>query len=174
MKYELQTQSKFIFVSFLIVIILGKKTFDSLFLDFGQGNQEHQLSENVLRNPASVSPAQLTTPVSKPLKNSQLLQEAITISLNCQKNKKIATKSTMIMLRGQHCFKDLKGDEVKMTNLKNGFEASFFALEKNQFNTDLIQLSDGTNEIEIQVIKNQVVVYSEKIQIDAQLQNPKQ
>lgn len=171
MKQEWNTQSKFIFINFIIVILLGVKTFDSLFVDTYIHNEPIQSISDQLRNPASISPKHLIAAKSETLKSTQIQQEAITISMNCQKNKKVVTQSEMVMLRGNYCFKDLKGEEVKMINLKNGFEASFFALDKNQFNTDLIQLASGLNEIEIQVIKNQQIIYVEKIQIESQSKN---
>ncbi len=173
MKQELHPHVKFILMNFVFVVVFGLKTFDSLFVEKSQDPESKEIVGEGFRNPASIPAKQLDPKGNRPLKNVQFQQEAITISINCKKNKKIMTQSAMIMLRGQYCFKDFNGNDVKLTNLKNGFEASFFAIEKDLFNTDLIQLSSGLNEIEVQVIKNQQVIYAEKIQIEAQISSQK-
>lgn len=165
MKQGFHSQFKFTFLTLSLVIALGFKTFDSLFSEKDEVNFV-EINQTTERQPASIQPLAEKSHRTQPLNHEQIRQESLTISMNCQKNKKLISESGMVMLRGQYCLKNLSADAVKIINLRNGFEASVFLLENNKFNTDLIQLSSGLNEIQIQVTNASQIIYQENIQLE--------
>lgn len=55
-----------------------------------------------------------------------------------------------LQLKGKDCNKGSRGPKLSITNKSNGFTAAVFMLNEKEYQTDLIQLQEGENQISIQ------------------------
>lgn len=97
------------------------------------------------RGPASIPPL---TAVPIPHFKTKLAYD-----LNCGLNKKIKNlkmNGQWAQLKGRVC-DNKKLKKVEITNLNNGFTASIFDVGVSQYQTDLIQLDQGTNKIRVRI-----------------------
>lgn len=76
----------------------------------------------------------------------------ITFDISCAKASaiNISAEGSYIQLKGRDCSKGTAKKPMTITNKTNGFQASIFGLNKNEYQTDLIQLKKGDNQISIQ------------------------
>lgn len=102
------------------------------------------------RLPAAIAPGQVMIPTKN-------LKTHIAYDLNCGTDKKSAKKLAVqkidgawVQLKGRMCNNE-KMKTVEITNLKNGFTASVFNMGTRQYQTDLIQLGQGDNEIRVRI-----------------------
>lgn len=103
-------------------------------------------SELTDRLPAAIAPGQITIP-------TQPLKSHIAYDLNCGTGKKMTAQKingSWVQLKGRLCNNE-KMKIVEITNLKNGFTASIFNMGTRQYQTDMIQLSQGDNEIRVRI-----------------------
>ena len=97
------------------------------------------------RLPASIPPTAPAT-VSD-------IKTKLALDLNCKLNKKMTGQKVVgqwTQLKGHLC----KGDKLKLveiTNLSNGFTASVFNIGTENYQTDLIQLNQGSNQIRVRL-----------------------
>ena len=143
------TDSQFIIITLLLVSLLGVRTAYSLI-------DEEELADGV----AVVNPIEGTggmpgrAPASIPSKLIQAkpsLHSMKTMDLSCTENPESAFKVTgqFIQFKGKNCLKNFKQDHMQIVNKSNGYTASIFPFGKGQYQTDMIQLMSGENEITI-------------------------
>jgi hypothetical protein len=150
---------KFLFISSVVVVLLGLKTVSSLI--------DEPLAPKISRAPSSISkqasslPAPALSPSSMPMN----------LDFNCKKEdkKEFVVKGAFLQIRGKGCAKTA-GHEISIINKSNGYTASVFHRGSEEFQTDLIQLVEGQNEIFIQYsnaqgkkLQRQVLVNSSHI-----------
>jgi hypothetical protein len=101
------------------------------------------------------SPSSLPSPLPKPAPKTsgQLLTKAIDqlikVDLNCggRPNQKLFVTGGFVQLQGRTCLKSNSMESPQLKNLTNGYQGSFFRTGGGFYKTDLIQLSEGQNEI---------------------------
>jgi hypothetical protein len=88
----------------------------------------------------------------KPAAVNEDVSHVINFDLSCAKGKNFSFKAegTYVQLKGHDCSKNTAKTPIVITNKTNGFTASIFQLSKNEYQTDLIQLKEGENQISIQ------------------------
>jgi hypothetical protein len=93
------------------------------------------------------------------------------IEINCGRKlaQEMRVNSPWAQIKGRYC-KPSKGKVVEVINKSNGFTASLFEFEGENYKTDLIQLSQGINEIQIrsshsdgQLEEQTIIVHSSSI-----------
>ena len=97
------------------------------------------------RLPAAIAPV---APVAVPEFKTRLA-----VDLNCKLNKKMTGHKVIgqwAQLKGRMCGSS-KLKLVEITNLSNGFTASVFNVGTENYQTDLIQLNPGSNEIRVRL-----------------------
>lgn len=134
----------FIVITFLLVVMLGGSTFASLV------QEDDDASSSVAEmhsTPAGRAPASI--PSAMPMKKS--LSHLVDMDLSCAAKKSIELKvsGSFLQLKGKNCLKNFKQDRMQIVNQSNGFTASFFEYGSGQYQTDLIQLKEGENQITI-------------------------
>lgn len=139
------SERNFIFVTLALVLALGGQTVSSLL--------HEDVSEKSVAS-AAVGPAKDSRePASlghaKPLKTS--LSQMLDLDLSCSKKMKatFSVSGNYFQLKGKNCLKNFKQEQIQIVNQSNGFTASVFAFGHNQYQTDMIQLREGENEIKI-------------------------
>ena len=93
----------------------------------------------------------------------------LALDLNCGLGKKMAglkVQGQWAQLRGRMCGSD-KLKQVEITNLNNGFTASVFSLGVQQYQTDLIQLEQGSNKIRVKITPLKGSAIEQTIVIDS-------
>jgi hypothetical protein len=97
------------------------------------------------RQPASI-PQTTATPMASS-------DSRLSLDLNCsgKKQRPLKISGQWALLRGRVCqFENFKA--VEIVNLQNGFTASVFNIGVQQYQTDLIQLDQGTNKVRVRLI----------------------
>jgi hypothetical protein len=93
------------------------------------------------------------------------------IEINCGRKlaQEMRVNSPWAQIKGRYC-KPSKGKVVEVINKSNGFTASLFEFGDEIYKTDLIQLSQGANEIQIrshlsngQSEQQTIIIYSSPI-----------
>ncbi|QDK36549.1 hypothetical protein [Bdellovibrio sp. NC01] len=139
----------FIAVTFVLVALLGARTFFNLTEEEALSVEPVVASQNSMassRQPASVPAAAMAT--QKP---ESALQQFTQFDLNCSKKAevKVSVNSGFVQLQGKSCGKGIHEGDVEIVNKSNGYTASIFARGTDRYQTDLIQLNKGENEIAI-------------------------
>ena len=117
-------------------------------LTWAQLSKNSQIAE-AQRQPSSIAQVHVQPPPLKKLSDELLL----TFDLQCKKmlaKTNFEVKGNYVQLSGKNCLNLKKDIEVKIQNQTNGFEASYFDAGQGQYKTDLIQLSEGENQIHIE------------------------
>lgn len=75
----------------------------------------------------------------------------ISFDVSCAKGKSFTfnAQGSYIQLKGRDCTKTTSKKPMTITNKSNGFQASIFEVSKNEYQTDLIQLQNGENQISV-------------------------
>ncbi|MBC7372234.1 MAG: hypothetical protein H7326_11750 [Bdellovibrionaceae bacterium] len=130
--------------------LLGSETNEPSTMAFRSQNQK-------VREPASLP--QLAGPkkpiviedASKEL-NHLVTENEISFDFQCKQTKSFDFKvqGNYVQLKGHDCDKKGAMPKLTITNKTNGFTASVFVLNGKQYQTDLIQLKPGENQIHIQ------------------------
>lgn len=141
------TDNQFLFVTLSLVLLLGVPAFLNI-------TQEDESLPEVAavagtaglstdRHPASI-PAPAIKPPSKALEQTQW-------DLSCDKHASsvLRVSSDHVQFHGRTCLREGQGGEVEIINRTNGYTASIFFQGSNKYQTDLIQLQQGDNEIAI-------------------------
>jgi hypothetical protein len=165
MLQKFSSDTKFLAITSFIVLALGARTFFSLV-------EPEEIPAAALaskgaaivgtRTPASVSPQTLEV---KP-KWERFAHH----DLNCSKKgpaSVVAVNGSMIQIQGRNCIKGFKTSELEIVNQKNGFTAAIFESGKNEYQTDLIQLEQGDNEITIRYRERSGTVVEEVVKVRA-------
>lgn len=140
------SESRFLLITVLLAFLLGLPTFYSVFepdvsrrevkaiLQMGDSDER-----SGARSPASVKKPDVATLLSK--------------DIFCEKVKsKFHTKNDFIQLNGRNCLKKVSQKVLNVVNKTNGYTASYFALDGEKYQTDLIRLQGGKNLIEFEVL----------------------
>ncbi|MFN9066833.1 MAG: hypothetical protein ACK5V3_06360 [Bdellovibrionales bacterium] len=123
----------------------------------GKNSVSDKRSPASLPNPSEVVP-------SFDMKNSM-------IEINCGRKlaQEMRVNSPWAQIKGRYC-KPSKGKVVEVINKSNGFTASLFEFGQEVYKTDLIQLNQGANEIQIRSLlsnglseQQTIIVYSSSI-----------
>lgn len=162
---KLSSDTKFLVITSFIVVALGARTFFSLVEPeeipaAALATKGQSLSGT--RAPAAVGPQTLEV---KP-KWERFAQH----DLNCRKKgpaSVLAVHGSMVQIQGRNCIKGFKTSELQIVNQKNGFTAAVFESGKNEYQTDLIQLEQGDNEITIRYRERSGTVVEEIVKVRA-------
>ena len=84
--------------------------------------------------------------------NNLLNNNLISYDFSCTKVKvtDFKVQGNFVQLKGRDCGKEAQMPKLSITNKTNGFTASVFFLNGREYQTDLIQLKEGENQISIQ------------------------
>lgn len=146
---RLSAENKFLFLSAMVVLLVGIKTAASIL--------EEPVSGVVLakREPSSIQSFAIG------VKSTDLNKETLSgtpnnFDFDCrkesdlQKIRRIKVSGSFLQVRGKGCPYHKSGFSVRIINKSNGYTASIFGLNKDEFRTDLIQLVEGANQISIE------------------------
>lgn len=140
------TDTQFLFITLILVLLLGIPTFHTL-----TANEE--LSEEQVvgtsaptgqRSPASVSTASA-------LRVASAISHFTQYDVSCAKKvlPKLDVTGSYVQFQGKNCLKNFKDGDIEIVNRSNGYTASVFISGSDKYQTDLIQLQKGDNEIAI-------------------------
>lgn len=139
---------QFIAVTLVLVLLLGARTFYSL-------TEEEEVSVAPAVASQSVLASNKRTPASVPQGNATSLKSALeqftAMDLNCAKKGavKVSVRGSFVQFQGKSCVKGFNEGQVEIVNKSNGYTASIFPRGTDKYQTDLIQLQNGDNEIAI-------------------------
>jgi hypothetical protein len=150
--------------TFIIVLTLGVFSLQSLVMD----DTPVAVLDAGARTPASVSATSLEGQEHSKINTRRELE----VNFNCLKEKleKANVRADFIQLHGRNCLDLKKGSEIEMTNKANGFTASVFQIADKSYQTDIIPLSPGINEISVKAVENDGKSYEYSLEINANIQ----
>lgn len=141
------SDTQFLFITLILVLLMGIPTFHTL-------TAKEEISEEQLvgvvtpvnqqRSPSSI-PAVSTVPVARAI--SQFTH----YDVSCAKKalSKLDVTGSYVQFQGKNCLKNFKTGDIEIVNKSNGYTASIFNSGSDKYQTDLIQLQKGDNEIAI-------------------------
>lgn len=140
-------QTHFIFVTLVLVLMLGAPTFYSLTedSDFAALTEQSALAISAARTPASLPPIPAIT-------SEKNLGRFFNYDLSCAKKSGVVpleVQGGFVQLQGKSCLNKNQRHQVEIVNKTNGYTASIFDSGADKYQTDLIQLADGENEISV-------------------------
>lgn len=147
------SDTHFLFITLVLVLLLGIPIFHTL-------TAEDEMPEVAVaslgtagveaggRGPASIP---TMVPVRAGKATLGMTSLATSYDLSCSKKglQKINVNGSYVQLQGKNCLKNLSSGDIEIVNKSNGYTASIFNSGSNQYQTDLIQLRGGDNEIVI-------------------------
>ncbi|KHD88939.1 MAG: hypothetical protein OM95_05555 [Bdellovibrio sp. ArHS] len=141
------TDTHFLIITSFLVVLLGIPTFftltgnEAVKTEFGEVSSTQNLSQ---RQPASV-------PQAAAVSVQPALSQLAHYDLNCAKRAtaKVNVTGGYVQLQGKNCLKNVKDGDLEIINKSNGYTASIFSSGIDKYQTDLIQLQNGDNEIAI-------------------------
>lgn len=162
---KISSDTKFLAITSFIVLALGARTFFSLV-------EPEEIPAAALasqggpvigtRTPASVGPqAHDVKPKWERFAHHDL---------NCNKKGPVgvlAVNGNMVQIQGRNCIKGFKASDIEIINQQNGYTASIFESGKDEYQTDLIQLEQGDNEITIRYRERSGTVVEEVVRVRA-------
>ncbi len=130
-------EHKFLFISSILVFLLGVQTAASI-LD--------EPEQKIQRAPAAIGKA-----VKNPSSNMPTSSQLVNLEFNCRKEERrqVAVKGSLLQIHGRECLTE-DSSPINIVNKTNGYTASVFPKGSEGFQTDLIQLTEGQNEIIIE------------------------
>lgn len=142
------TDTHFIFLTLALVLLLAVPTFQTLTAVDAQGLllTEETRDVGAQRLPASIPDDALA---------SNHVNSGLSFftkhNMKCKGNSKTELKihGEFIQLQGTNCSKKSAAEIVEIVNKSNGYTASVFEKGLGEYQTDLIQLQNGLNEIAI-------------------------
>lgn len=137
------TDTQLIFLTLTLVLLMGIPTVHAL------TEPESEVVVVSQRQPASISPAVLSTG-----KASQTSTHFAKLDLNCRKRStgEFKVEADFIQFQGKTCLAGVEAAEVQIINRSNGYTGSVFDSGSDRYQTDLIQLQKGSNEISIRYL----------------------
>lgn len=161
---KVSTDAKFLMMTTLIVFALGAKTFMSL-------TEPDELPAAAVASTGGAvktgrSPSSI--PTSKEVKPrwDRFAQH----DLSCAKKATgsvVSIHGNFVQIQGRNCIKGFKSTSLEIINLKNGFTASIFESGPNRYQTDLIQLEQGENDIAIRYRERSGTVVEEVVRVNS-------
>lgn len=138
---------KFLSLMAVAVLLLGVQA--------GRGVLDEDLSDpsmtepslEMLRAPASIS---ANTPFEK--KSPSFKSALLEWNWNCRQASpiKASVKGDNVRLKGRFCGANFSPQRLVIVNQSNGFTASIFEKGQQEYETDLIQLQQGSNNIHLE------------------------
>jgi hypothetical protein len=146
------SEIQFIAITFILVVLLGARTFASL-TDEGDVElaQDSKVAAAASKEPNARTPASLPPTTVAPQKVDSSLHQSADVNLNCAKKKANALEihAGYVQFKGKSCAPGVRMGEIQIVNKSNGYTASVFDRGSDKYQTDLIQLQPGENEISI-------------------------
>lgn len=148
---------------FFSVSVMTVVTFISLAFSEMPLAQEAKQSE---RQPASIGPVKI--------KPHQIKVQSVFVDLcsdEISPKKTNSIRGEFVQIRGKNCSKSKTLDELKIVNSTNGYTASVLSAEiSGEYQTDLIQMNPGQNEISIQYQSAKGEILEQKIKLNVQIE----
>lgn len=140
------SEFQFIAITFILVVLLGARTFASLTdsdMTITEDVKVTSVAPETERKPASIPQTSVA-----PQKISSLHQSA-DLDLNCSKKKdgNLSVHAGYVQFKGKSCVRGGAVSSIQIVNKSNGYTASVFDRGSDKYQTDLIQLQPGENEI---------------------------
>lgn len=144
--------SYFIKLSMAVVALTGLTLIS--FLDFSSSLENSKASSKE-RAPSSesASSSEVEIPKKQKLKLGST-PDVINLKELCDFpnfKKKFVVKNFQVQFFGSPCKLKNSGAKIKIANITNGFVADIFGMPNQEFKTDLMQLSEGMNKIQIDI-----------------------
>lgn len=139
------SENQFILVTLMLVILLAVPTLMNITKEDAMVEiTAAELTSTFDRAPASISPLEGRRTKSN-------LSNFTNYDLNCSKDNvsPLEVQGEFVQFQGKNCLKDSHDGDVEIVNKSNGFTASIFKSSGDKYQTDLIQLRRGDNEITI-------------------------
>lgn len=148
-------------ITFCVVLGLAFPTYQTLMSKEGWQKSSAQIQGAPERLPASIPPR-----LDKPAKAHSHFQN---VDLNCPKvpYPTVQVAGTYLQLQGKNCGLPFKESDVEIINRSNGFTASVFSKGLHHYQTDLIQLKQGDNEIVIRYRRSSGQAVEETLKVTA-------
>lgn len=137
------TDNQFLFVTLVLVLLLGVPAFVNITGEDEPIAVVATAGMSVDRHPASI-PTPEVKPAARALEQTEW-------DLSCAKKTAPTLKVTAghVQFHGRNCLQGRQGADVEIVNRTNGYTASVFFRGSDKYQTDLIQLQNGDNEIAI-------------------------
>jgi hypothetical protein len=162
------TERKFIAITLLLVVLLGVRTAESLMEEDAQQNSVYAVENGADAEDAAVARAPASIPQNAvAVKPSSMA--LVDLDLSCAKKPEAVFKisGNFVQLKGKNCLKNFKEDKIEIINKSNGYTASIFPFGRNQYQTDMIQLVNGDNEITIRYGSAEGPRYEQTIKVSS-------
>jgi hypothetical protein len=160
------TDFHFIVITTLLVLLIGVRTVYSL-ADDDSVNLVTEATVPVVSLSASErSPASLP---AKILEEKTSLHRMMSMDLSCTQKQYSVFKVSghFVQFKGKNCLKNFKQDFMEIVNRSNGYTASIFSFGNDQYQTDMIQLVDGENEITVRYESPTGLKYEKTIKVSS-------
>lgn len=153
----------FLIVTFLVVLLLGGPTVWSVVGHEAEEVSAQELSAGESSGQGGRAPASLS-----PMKPSKISPLAV-FDVSCVKGKgqEISVTEHFVQIRGKNCLKAAERERIEIVNQSNGYTASVFLSGTDQYQTDLIQLNKGPNEIHIRYPSAQGLIIEEVLKVNS-------
>lgn len=141
------SEFQFIAITFILVVLLGARTFASLTdadLMVTEDVKVTSVTKETERKPASIPQTSVA-----PQKIGSSLHQSADLDLNCSKKKdgNLSVQTGYVQFKGKSCVRGGAVSSIQIVNKSNGYTASVFDRGSDKYQTDLIQLQPGENEI---------------------------
>lgn len=157
------TENKMIAITALLVVVMAFPTYQTL-----AQNDELKTEEPVVATSSDSDrqPASIAGPGLKEHKPRAHFQ---TVDLKCSKKMwgPLSIAGGYVQFQGKNCLNNFKDGDVEIINKSNGFTASIFFRGPDKYQTDLIQLQPGDNEIVIRYRESSGTPVEEVIPVHA-------
>lgn len=160
-KFQL-TENKMIAITAVLVVLMAFPTYQTL----AQNDEVKAEEAAVVIADSERKPASISAPSLKDLKPRAHFQ---TVDLKCAKKmfSPLNIEGGYVQFQGKNCLNNFKEGDVQIINKSNGFTASIFLRGSDKYQTDLIQLQQGDNEIAIRYRESSGKSVEEIIRIHA-------
>ncbi|WP_413586235.1 hypothetical protein [Bdellovibrio sp. HCB274] len=150
------SEVQFIAITFVLVVLLGARTFASLTEEDRVNSPETSVAAttSVIAKENNRRPSSIPETTVAPQEISSSLHESADVDLNCKtKTGNLEVHAGYVQFKGKNCNAGVAVGEIQIVNKSNGYTASVFDRGSDRYQTDLIQLKPGQNEIAIRYEK---------------------
>lgn len=154
---------QFLAVTFMVVLLLGGPTVWSLVSE-DHVTPAEEIAMTAVPTAKERAPASL--PPSRGIaKTAPLTQFDLKCSTKVSKD--LAVNDHFVQIQGKTCMKHFDAEKLEIVNKSNGYTASVFVSGADQYQTDLIKLQNGKNEISIRYVSGTGHSVDETVTINA-------
>ncbi len=139
------SDTHFLVITAVLVALMGIPTFHTL---TAEETTPDELVTSELAPAQASSPARSIASV-EPYAVKPAMLTAYDVSCKKQSLVNVHVEGSYVQLQGKNCLKNFKTGDIEIVNKSNGYTASIFSSGVDQYQTDLIQLRSGDNEIAI-------------------------